>query len=71
MKIGDLVRWSEYDEVQYVPIKRKRMGVVFKIQKSDVWHWWTISVLAQNGERVILYPQHTKIDIINQKLEKK
>ena len=66
IKVGDLIRWSNYKEEQYVPKHEYLIGVVLKIEKWEAWTHWTISVLANTGERIILYPQHTKIEVINE-----
>ena len=67
MKVGDLVGWSEYEEVQYVPISNRRMGIIYKIVPWPNCSFRTIFVLAKNGERVTLYPQHTKIEVMSEK----
>ena len=59
MKVGDLIKWTEYYEKQYVPCQTERTGVVLKIAE------W-VAVLALNGEKIILYPQDTDIEVINE-----
>ena len=64
--MGDLIRWDTYHEEQYVPIKESLFGIVLSVNKWDAWEWWTISVLANTGQLVRLYPDYTKIEVMNE-----
>ena len=69
MKVGDLIQWLEYKEKQYVPVKKKRIGIIsalgFHGKRSDINK---VYILANNGERVTIDKEsfnYKTIEVLN------
>ena len=64
MKIGDLVKWVEYSEIQYVPTWKKRIGIVVKttgsLAQDDSVH-----VIAESGDLFILSENNETLEILS------
>ena len=65
MKIGDLIRWAHYEEVQYVPVFSERVGIIIDKGKSAAYAE-SVFVVDTKGEKIILYQNNETIKVINE-----
>ena len=65
MKIGDLIRWVHYEEVQYVPTTSERIGII--IDKGEAAAYAeSVFVVDTKGEKIILSEYNETIKVINE-----
>jgi hypothetical protein len=71
MKVGDLVRWIDYCEIQYVGYWMERVGVVVGkgLSGESLAYPKVIFVVATNGEHFELSDKHETLEVINEKKE--
>jgi hypothetical protein len=70
MKVGDLIQWIEHKEIQYVPVKQKRLGVIsalgFRESRSKINK---VYVITTNGDRAVIDSNqwnYQTIEVINE-----
>ena len=53
MKVGDLVRWTEYEEIQYTGYYVKKLGIIIK-HVGDDWLGDVYIVLDTTGKQTTI-----------------
>ena len=71
MQIGDLVRWIDYCEIQYVGYWLERVGVIIGkgLPGSNLAYPKTIFIVATNGQHFELSEKNDTLEVISEKEE--
>ena len=65
MKVGDLIKWIDFDMIQYVPTHSESVGIIIKKGSTRVYEK-TIFVFSLNGRERILSEHNETIEVISE-----
>ena len=64
IRVGDLVKWYEYYQVQYAPIKKSHTGIVVEVDTCPELYS-TVVVVLENTTGAILRLRKYELEKIN------
>ena len=69
MQIGDLVRWIDYYEIQYIGYWMERVGVIIgkNLTETNRAYSKTVFIVATNGQHFELSEKNDTLEVISEK----